>query len=243
MTLGPSPLLTWRRHLDTGVTMPEALDELAWRGILAAEAEEKTQAFLAARGGPLWAALGLFAGRAFIRTDATWQQQGPGAGAWCVMLPLLGCVPTDPEVRRRMAAAPRPREIPAERWHVEDVLAIDDSEARVATLSGAFDGVLGCPFLAMGDAPRALRVYRQPVDWLQHALDAWAGPDMPEPICLAWPKSSGARDVLLHAGELIADDDDHAAQLDRWIKKARKDLLPPAPRLKVARKKTVAEAA
>lgn len=241
---GRSPILQWRESWDLfALDEFSELDRAARRGIEAAEADARVASWIEGHAGPLWGALGLHAGRAFRRVPERgaaggfWEPQGPGTGTWCLMLPWLGCRRPAPEILALAQA--RGQRLIEERWYVVDILAIDpDGEQHVSTLSGVFDGVLGRwdqALTGLDGEVLPLRVFRSPLAWLRHALQVEAEPGLPEPVCLAWPNSADARHVLLHAGELIADDDAHAAELDRAIRRARKAALPPVPKLKVAR--------
>ena len=224
----PSPLLTWRRQMAVPIDA-EDLDREVLTGIEAAEGDPRIATFLEQLGGPFWNVHGLYAGRAYLRGE-NWERREKGDETACLMLPLIDAELTNPavvELGRRRGLF-----VPTERWHVVDILAIEPSgAAAVASLTGNFGGVLGPHHLGLCAEPWPLRVHRSPFAWLRH-VDAFAS--QPAPVCLAWPHSSAARDLYLYAGELIADDDEHAEELQKAIRAARKAALPPPPRVLVA---------
>lgn len=225
----PSPLLAWRRQFEALASRLDALDLYVMERLREADADARVQAWLAAQAGPLFGALGVFPIRAYRRLDRSWEPQEAPCGTWCLGYPVLAAesVPTRVEFGfPPLVTAWR------DRHGVVDVLAIDvDGENPVSSRTGAFGGVLGLHMMALGADPRPLRVFRDPVAWLRGALTC--DPDAPEPVCLAWPDAPDARDVLLFAPELVADDDDHAEALERQVRKLRQAFLPPKPRILV----------
>jgi hypothetical protein len=225
----PAHIAAWRAQVERFETLAGELDERAILGFERAREDKATAAFLERHAGPHWMNLALSAARAYRtpRPDlgagvSTWEPQDSAGRAWALHVPLLGLDP------RRARA-----------WNVVDLLAIDpDGEGHVSTLTGAFEGILG--FWQAGldaDAPRKLRLLRSPLTWLREAAK-WPNPadadDAQEPVCIVWPDTPDARTVLLHARELIAEDDAHAAALDRRIARLRRDYLPPKPIISVA---------
>jgi hypothetical protein len=214
----------WRRQLLTFQSRAGALDERAAVAIAAAEEQPATGAFIERHAGPHWRNLGLGAVRAFRKPDGTWEEQEAPQRAWSLLLPVIAA--------GWSLDGDRPLVSPA--LNVVDLIAIDpDGEGHVSTLTGAFDGVLGLWAPAVQDAA-PLRLFRSPLAWLREAakFPNFADP-APEPVCICWPDAADAKTLLLHAGELICEDDAHAAALDRRIDKLRRAYLPPKPRLRV----------
>lgn len=232
----PSALYTWRQQWATwraemgdldnyvGVRLDQTETQCADGG------DDRVRKWLERHAGPLFGALGAFPQRGeFVKGDI-WEARDTPDGAWLLAVPLVTStlIPAAAEFGFPPVVT-RWRD----RYGIADLLAFDPAGVRqVASLTGCFGGVLGHFCMALGAEPRPLRVYRDPRDWLRNSLTV--DPDAAEPVCFAWPDALDVTMILLSGAELHADDDDHAAELEKMVRKARKAATPPAARILVA---------
>lgn len=224
----------WRQQIETFKTPLEELDREALLAIKAAEADERVGNWIAEKAGPLWRHFGLFAFRVFRRPDGRAERVEPRDGSWCLGFPVLG-----------LTCEPIGRGLVREHYNVLDLIAIDPKgEPGAWSLAGEPVGVLGTPWPpASLEDPWRVRVVRTPLDWLRTLPSQEAFPDEVEPVCIVDPASSDARYLLVHASELIAEDDEHADELAAMVRRARKEALPPPARVSVLVKPGEARAA
>lgn len=230
----PSPLYTWRQQYATWRAEMGELDIYVGMRLMQTEAQcadagdDRVRKWLERQAGPLFGALGVFPQRGDIVDGNIWEARDTPDGSWLLALPVVASslIPAAaefgfPPVVTRWRT----------RYGIADILAFDPTGERpVASLVGDFGGVLG--HFYMGEEGRPLRVYREPLDWLRNSLTV--DPDAATPICFAWPEAFDVTMILLSGAELHADDDEHAAELDKMARKARKAATPPAPKILVA---------
>lgn len=126
------------------------------------------------------------------------------------------------------------REAPGDLFAVDPVLPL-----YAGMLMDHGMGVLGDLQMDEIRAGARVRLHLSPIEWMREGggMERIAEPERaeePPRICIVDWDSAEARDVLDHAAEIICDDGDHAAAVDRILAAHRRAKLGRKPALMVA---------